>query len=232
MHEGICVCLCVWDVHQGEGHELKQTKHSWIILLKRLPVFVIYTFSTCCFCTSVPAACSWDKQTLLPLSLSDSPVVSQSHNAVTCTYCHLSKRVHTYSSHAEELHITPLQPLHTCDSEKGVCTNTHNRMHSWCTSCTLSVAKGSYIFWCICRKYQYTISEFPLCLSISKWRSCKTLHWYYTHTVTGLWCGTWSALLPVQVQRVWGRATGILWLFFKIYFDFIIVMVGYIVIRY
>lgn len=80
------VCMCEIDyVHQREGHELKQTKRSWIILFKRLPVLLIYTFSTCCSCTSGPVACSWDKQQAVSHCLWITPL---QHNPM---YCHLSK---------------------------------------------------------------------------------------------------------------------------------------------
>ena len=101
------VCVCVCDVHQGEGHELKQTKHSWIILFRQLPVLVIYTLSTCCSCAAVRQT---DKQ--LPLSHHLIPLVapqSQRRHIYCVCFCRRSKRHSNHSSYLTKL------TAHTCE---------------------------------------------------------------------------------------------------------------------
>lgn len=84
----VCVCVYMWDACVREA-STEERVMSWnrqsvpgIILLNRLPVLVIHTFSTWCSCALAPVAFSRDKQwtashCLIP-STALSPPVSQS----------------------------------------------------------------------------------------------------------------------------------------------------------
>lgn len=56
----------------------------------------------------------------------------------------------------------------------------------------------------ICRKSMNFLCTFHELMRFRCILHAKTVLSYCTHTVAGLWCGTWSAPLPVQVQWVWG----------------------------
>lgn len=210
MRASVWACACVWDVHQGEGHELKQTKRSWIILFKRLPVLVIHTFSTWCSCTSAPVACSWDQQ--LPLSRCLTPlwpprsVTTQSqHSHIHCVLSFL-KRGRAHNSSVGQ------SCRHTWHRKRGF-----TQQVTWVTQCHHIISDRRMS--CISVHMQRT-NEFPQYLEVNEVQMCPTCKTLccYTPPVAGLWCGTWSALRG----RITG--TGILWLFPQIYLDFIIVI--------